>query len=63
MITLISIFTILYVYSISDIRKESGSWYDFDPSMSSKYFWAMFFKIGSILDFVFIAYLIIKYLP
>jgi hypothetical protein len=42
MITLTALFTLLYGYSIYKIRKDSGSWENFDPYESNSFSFLIF---------------------
>jgi hypothetical protein len=42
MITLTALFTLLYGYSIYKIRKDSGSWENFDPYESNSFLFLVY---------------------
>ena len=42
MITLTALFTLLYGYSIYKIRKDSGSWKNFDPHKSNFFLFVVY---------------------
>lgn len=57
MITITTLFTLLYGYSIYKIRKVSGSWKDFSPYKAYKEgntFTSMVFMLGACIIIIFI---------
>ena len=42
MITISTLFILLYSYSLYKIRKDSGSWKEFDPLGSGLFVWVVF---------------------
>ena len=42
MITISTLFILLYSYSLYKIRKDSGSWKEFDPLGSGLFVWLVF---------------------
>ena len=57
MITISTLLILLYSYSIYKIRKDSGSWKDFDPS-DSNIFASLVFFFGTAAIAVGVLYLI-----
>lgn len=46
MVTVSTLFILMYVYTLYRLRTDSGSWEDFDPMNSGIYHW-MVFIIGT----------------
>ncbi len=49
MITISTLFILLYSYSLYKIRKDSGSWKEFDPLESGLFGWPVFYVGTSII--------------
>jgi len=49
MITISTLFILLYSYSLYKIRKDSGSWKEFDPLGSGLFVWLVFYVGTSII--------------
>jgi hypothetical protein len=58
MITLTTIFILLYVYSIYRIKKESGSWEEFNP-FNANFITYGIFVMGTVMTIILICFFVV----